>query len=39
MITFSRIGGDLRKMKTSERDLRREYAGLLNKMESDARLD
>lgn len=33
------IGGDLQKMKTSEQDLQREYDGLLNKMESDARLD
>ena len=38
-LLFHRIGGDLREMKTSEQDLRREYAGLLNKMESDVRLD
>ena len=38
-LLFYFIGGDLQRMKTSKRDLRREYAGLLNKMESDARLD
>ena len=38
-LLFYCIGGDLQKMKTSKRDLRREYAGLLNKMESDVRLD
>lgn len=37
-LLFYRIGGDLREMKTSERDLRREYAGLLNTDESDVRL-
>ncbi len=38
-LLFYFIGGDLQRMKTSKRDLRREYAGLLNKMESDVRLD
>lgn len=38
-LLFYRIGGDLREMKTSEQDLRREYAGLLNTDESDVRLN
>ena len=38
-LLFYRIGGDLREMKTSEQDLRREYAGLLNTDESAVRLN
>ena len=35
-ILFYMIGGNLAQMKTTEAELRREYAGLLNKMESEA---
>ena len=37
-LLFYRIGGDLNKIKTSKKDLRREYAGVLNRMESEVSL-
>lgn len=37
-LLFYRIGGDLNKIKTNENNLRREYAGVLNRMESEVSL-
>ena len=37
-LLFYRIGGDLKKIKTSKEDLQREYAGILNRMESEVSL-
>ena len=37
-ILFYMIGGNLEKIKTNEKDLRQEYAGLLNREESEVNL-